>query len=273
MEFSIGANCSEQSCKLLDFLPFVCDGCRLKYCMDHRSYAAHRCGAEKPVTCPRCRTALSGGLLLEVHLARDCGVVSAPAPPRPYGTYRCSKRGCSVVELSDIRCAACRKQFCLKHRFESDHDCAGKRGKQPASPVVASKSVVVPVQAAPSAVVAVQASSPSGSTDARATKTTLLLLRLTDGAVLRQTFAVSDTLTSVRDFLDANRTDPPVPFTLRSTFPPRQYSLADCERTLQELDLFPSGTLVMQAVPGSTPEPESPLPSLLSRLNPFKFFR
>ena len=39
----IGDHCSVGSCRQVDFLPFVCNGCKRTYCLDHRGASAHEC--------------------------------------------------------------------------------------------------------------------------------------------------------------------------------------------------------------------------------------
>ena len=39
----IGDRCALQNCSQLDFLPFVCNGCKRTYCLDHRGASAHDC--------------------------------------------------------------------------------------------------------------------------------------------------------------------------------------------------------------------------------------
>ena len=56
---SLGQHCSAEECYQLDFLPFDCDACGKVFCLDHRSYKAHRCskaaGRESTViVCPLC---------------------------------------------------------------------------------------------------------------------------------------------------------------------------------------------------------------------------
>ncbi|OII76961.1 hypothetical protein cand_023040 [Cryptosporidium andersoni] len=39
----IGCNCNYKECKALDFLPFLCSGCNLKFCINHRNPHDHKC--------------------------------------------------------------------------------------------------------------------------------------------------------------------------------------------------------------------------------------
>ena len=78
----LGAHCSVKTCKqrgeylllvimiylcfylLLDFLPFTCDGCKKKYCLDHRTRECHECiESNKDIVealfCPLCNQSIS----------------------------------------------------------------------------------------------------------------------------------------------------------------------------------------------------------------------
>ena len=39
----IGDHCELPGCKQVDFLPFVCSGCKATYCLTHRSAREHEC--------------------------------------------------------------------------------------------------------------------------------------------------------------------------------------------------------------------------------------
>ena len=43
-------------------------------------------------------------------------------------TNRCAKKGCKKKELLPMTCENCRQNFCIRHRHETDHDCAGFGG-------------------------------------------------------------------------------------------------------------------------------------------------
>lgn len=44
MEFSdIGAHCELEGCNQKDFLPFECEYCHKKFCLEHRLVAKHNC--------------------------------------------------------------------------------------------------------------------------------------------------------------------------------------------------------------------------------------
>ena len=87
-------------CGVHDFLPFKCAGCGASFCLAHRSYAAHNCPArpkEKKVA-PGTKT-------------------------RKLKKHACSVKGCKNKEYMRVTCSSCGLPFCLKHKFERDHDC------------------------------------------------------------------------------------------------------------------------------------------------------
>ncbi|KAI7854646.1 hypothetical protein BDC45DRAFT_507790 [Circinella umbellata] len=73
-------------------------------------------------------------------------------------------------------------------------------------------------------------------------------IRQLDGSSIRNKFQATDTLTVVKDWIDQNRTDGDQPYKLLAQFPTRQFSIGDEERSLQELDLCPSATIIMKGI-------------------------
>ncbi|XP_069784448.1 AN1-type zinc finger protein 2A [Narcine bancroftii] len=134
MEFpDLGGNCSENSCKRLDFLPMKCDACVQIFCKDHISYAQHKCTSsykkdiQVPV-CPLCNTPVPvrRGEMPDIsvgeHIDRECK--SDPAQKkRKIFTNKCSKSGCKQKEMIKVICDRCHLNFCLKHRHPLDHAC------------------------------------------------------------------------------------------------------------------------------------------------------
>lgn len=132
MEFGhIGKHCSEPSCRTLDFLPFTCSGCGNVYCLDHRTAKAHNCSHKitederKLHTCPLCDTPLTIlkdqdiNEIVELHIQRGC----KSEQEERRASKKCSVKGCKTIELVPIVCQGCQKQFCLKHRFDVEHNC------------------------------------------------------------------------------------------------------------------------------------------------------
>ncbi|KAF7725875.1 hypothetical protein EC973_009207 [Apophysomyces ossiformis] len=75
-----------------------------------------------------------------------------------------------------------------------------------------------------------------------------LSIRQLDGSTMRRKFEATDKLAAVKRWIDQNRTDGDQPYKLLSQFPTRQFSIGDEEKTLRELDLCPSGTIIMKIV-------------------------
>lgn len=115
---AIGAHCQMPFCHQLDFLPFRCESCRGKFCLDHRTESAH--------DCPKAGT-----------WARERRQRNSPAPTSYAPTQKpnvlnheqqCSNVSCKTLVNTPltpgIHCPNCNRQYCLKHRMREDHDCA-----------------------------------------------------------------------------------------------------------------------------------------------------
>ena len=71
-------------------------------------------------------------------------------------------------------------------------------------------------------------------------------VRMTNGQVLKANFKPSDTIQTVRDYVNKNRSDGSSVFKLMTNFPKKVYeSLADMRKTLSEEGLVPRGSLIM----------------------------
>ncbi|KAH8551940.1 hypothetical protein BGW37DRAFT_520210 [Umbelopsis sp. PMI_123] len=73
-----------------------------------------------------------------------------------------------------------------------------------------------------------------------------LNVRQLDGSQIRKQFNAVDTLDVVMKWIDQERTDGDAPYMLLAQFPTRQFSVGDESRTLRELELVPSSTLIMK---------------------------
>ena len=126
--------CSLRGCgQKNDFLPFTCDGCAKKFCLEHHRHENHGCHVKPrddkyvPV-CPLCMQAISvkpGDNVnnkVDEHIRAGCP--DAVVKSRKNG---CTQKGCREKEFVPISCKLCRQTFCMKHRFESDHDCPAKK--------------------------------------------------------------------------------------------------------------------------------------------------
>ncbi|GAN05201.1 conserved hypothetical protein [Mucor ambiguus] len=75
-----------------------------------------------------------------------------------------------------------------------------------------------------------------------------LNIKQLDGCSLRHNFSSSNTLANVTEWIDRMRTDGDMPYKLFAQFPNRNFDIGDEQRTLLELKLCPSGTLIMKPI-------------------------
>ncbi|KAI9278631.1 hypothetical protein BDA99DRAFT_492685 [Phascolomyces articulosus] len=73
-------------------------------------------------------------------------------------------------------------------------------------------------------------------------------IRQLDGSSIRNKFQATDTLSAVKDWIDQNRSDGDQPYKLLAQFPTRQFSIGDEQKSLKELELCPSATLIMKGI-------------------------
>jgi len=247
MEFhNLGSHCSNPSCKQLDFLPFKCDACGLQFCLEHRTYENHHCAVfqDHNITdiCSECKLELDPN---QEHICKG----------KKKRSNKCQKPKCKKIELIPIFCAQCNKQFCIQHRLEVDHDCIGKditksiivqsRKQNPKEKKTSLIQKNFPVQPqTKSSIITNQNNLVLNPTVT--TTTTNILIRLSNGEVIRQVFHVNDTLSTVKKFIDQSRNDGTDEYTLRMTFPSRELHNEDFTKTLTQLDLVPSGTLILK---------------------------
>ncbi|RHY35214.1 hypothetical protein DYB32_000283 [Aphanomyces invadans] len=135
MPFDIGEHCSKPGCNQKDFLPFACDCCSGVFCLEHRTYSAHSCpnaGSKdcRAITCPLCRATIPLTNDQDVNAVFDLHTRAGNCNPDQYNEkkrakVRCGAEGCrDVLTASNtVQCTTCRKKVCLRHRFESDHQC------------------------------------------------------------------------------------------------------------------------------------------------------
>ncbi|XP_010528278.1 PREDICTED: zinc finger AN1 domain-containing stress-associated protein 12 [Tarenaya hassleriana] len=131
----LGKHCQNPDCKQLDFLPFTCDGCKLVFCLEHRSYKSHDCpksdqGSRTVLVCEACSAAIettgcdenSVKSLLEKHeRSGDCDPTKKKKPTCP--VRRCRE---VLTFMNNVTCKDCGLKVCLKHRFPADHACTKK---------------------------------------------------------------------------------------------------------------------------------------------------
>jgi len=75
-----------------------------------------------------------------------------------------------------------------------------------------------------------------------------LAIRLLDGSSIKHRFPSGSILADVRKWIDSNRTDGEVPYSILSLFPHRLFSVLDEQETLVSLELHPSATIILKPV-------------------------
>ncbi|KAK9507351.1 hypothetical protein O3M35_007227 [Rhynocoris fuscipes] len=70
-------------------------------------------------------------------------------------------------------------------------------------------------------------------------------IRLTDGAILTQSFGAKEQLSAVRLYIEMNRTDGAGPFSLMTSFPRKIFQEEDYEKPLEVLGLVPSAVIIV----------------------------
>lgn len=86
---------------------------------------------------------------------------------------------------------------------------------------------------------------PAAAVEKKQHTTCKLQFRLTNGSTITATFQATDTLETVRSYVQENRTDGSAPFNLMTTFPRKTYTDGDLGTSLQEAGLVPSAVLIL----------------------------
>ncbi|KAJ6559150.1 hypothetical protein DFH09DRAFT_1162054 [Mycena vulgaris] len=131
---SVGAQCSHQSCLLVDFLPFKCQHCEASFCQEHFMVTAHKCPKYDETkynrvapNCPLCNVPVSvrpgqdANVAMESHFTKDCSAMTGKTKVKTAPV--CAKARCGKTLFAPIRCTKCNEQFCPSHRFPADHSC------------------------------------------------------------------------------------------------------------------------------------------------------
>ena len=111
---AIGAHCQMPFCHQLDFLPFKCESCKSKFCLDHRSETAHSC--------------TNAGAWARAR-AQQQAASYKPTPKPTVLTHeqQCSDPSCKTLIntplVTGVHCPNCNRNYCLKHRFREEHAC------------------------------------------------------------------------------------------------------------------------------------------------------
>lgn len=146
MEFpDLGKQCAKSDCQQLDFLPFKCGYCQKSFCEAHWKVLQHSCPRQDLIRdrrvpdCPLCGEIISMGphedpnTVVERHIragkCRTNRAASEQPPQKSRGEEGwCGYRKCKDKPLVLVECSYCRNKYCLKHRFEGDHECTKRRG-------------------------------------------------------------------------------------------------------------------------------------------------
>ncbi|KAI7834992.1 hypothetical protein BX661DRAFT_175907 [Kickxella alabastrina] len=142
MEFpDAGEHCALEGCRQLDYLLTACHLCKKEFCADHWQVDNHNCtDKHKAVNrivpdCPICEQPVSlrpnesANDAVNRHLDAGCKPTT-PAnalPPKP----ECAFKRCQEKTIVRTTCKVCAKSFCLKHRFEDDHNCERRNTSAP----------------------------------------------------------------------------------------------------------------------------------------------
>eukprot|EP01100_Stratorugosa_tubuloviscum_P013586 TRINITY_DN689_c1_g1_i1.p1 TRINITY_DN689_c1_g1~~TRINITY_DN689_c1_g1_i1.p1 ORF type:complete len:183 (-),score=67.87 TRINITY_DN689_c1_g1_i1:146-694(-) len=140
MEFpNLGKHCEFEECQQLDFLPFKCNCCKKNFCLEHRTFESHNCKIwkeeqekQKPLICPLCGDPIPSQLIkgkdkdsiMNEHIETKCRVTCTTTTTTTTNKQSCQFLRCKQSSsLAFVQCRFCSKQYCLKHRFEQDHNC------------------------------------------------------------------------------------------------------------------------------------------------------
>lgn len=121
--FSIGAHCSVENCRRLDYLPFTCI-CKKVTCKEHRFN--HECTVKKNTEntnssyCDICNQYICNSLLMSKHIESECkNYVITSLKMKQH----CAKKGCKSYLTMPITCEKCNQLHCISHRLPIDHFC------------------------------------------------------------------------------------------------------------------------------------------------------
>ncbi len=133
---NLGKHCEVPDCHQRDFLPFTCDVCSKKLCLNHRTYGAHSCHGNQTkdmtsIDCPLCGKSVKFAKSDDIdsiwneHYKTVC-----TQSMRPKSVTKCHEESCQIIlgPSNNFTCNKCKQQVCLTHRRAEDHHCMGMRG-------------------------------------------------------------------------------------------------------------------------------------------------
>ncbi|PHH75822.1 hypothetical protein CDD80_2041 [Ophiocordyceps camponoti-rufipedis] len=107
----VGKHCQYAPCNQLDFLPFRCQACQKDFCGDHRTPSSHKCAIPER----------------QVQRVADDAATKKERSPNRVGEKACGSPTCKAVIgtplTPSVHCRSCRRDYCLKHRLQEEHDC------------------------------------------------------------------------------------------------------------------------------------------------------
>jgi len=131
---SIGQQCADPHCLLVDFLPFKCQHCVQSFCGEHFKVEAHNCSKydeskhnRVAPSCPLCNQPVAiplnqdPNIRMEHHINTECSVMTGRRQTKSAPV--CARGKCGKVLFAPISCKNCNRQFCPQHRFPGDHNC------------------------------------------------------------------------------------------------------------------------------------------------------
>ena len=99
MELDIGKHCELETCRQLDYCPFLCHHCKKNFCLEHRTADSHECPSTK--------------------------VKPLPVPEHKPTIIRCDI--CNAIIKNHIitpyKCPKCNINTCSVHRYLDAHQC------------------------------------------------------------------------------------------------------------------------------------------------------
>jgi hypothetical protein len=129
-----GVACAVPTCRLQDFLPFTCEGCKKPHCLAHCRPDSHGCPHSSLVdhqvfVCPLCKLGVSivPGEDLNATFQRHEATPSCRGGRGDKKKKRCALNGCRepLGVTGGFRCKVCAGDFCVAHRLDLAHSCSG----------------------------------------------------------------------------------------------------------------------------------------------------